>query len=54
MTHPYTNYENTEIWKRVEQIISDLVENQDIKETTNREHIVGFICKNLIEMKGLK
>lgn len=53
MTHPYTNYENTELWERVEQIIDDLVKNQDIQETTKREYIVGYMCKHLIELKEL-
>jgi uncharacterized protein with HEPN domain len=28
--HPYTKYENTEIWRIVEKSINDLIENQDI------------------------
>jgi hypothetical protein len=31
----------------VERAIQDLVENHDIAETTRREYIVGYICKQL-------
>lgn len=48
MTHPYKSYENTELWKNINQIMDDLIENQDIIETTKREYIVGYICENLI------
>lgn len=54
MTHPYISFENTELWKKVNQIIDELTENQDIEEKTKREYIVGYICKNLMEMKELK
>lgn len=54
MKHPYTKYENTELWKKVDQIIGDLVENQDLEETTAREYIVGYFCKHLEEIAGRK
>ena len=46
-TFPYDRYRNTELWRKVEEAIHDLVENQDISETTRREYIVGYICKKL-------
>lgn len=49
MTHPYKSYENTELWKNINRIMDDLIENQDIIETTKREYIVGYICENLIK-----
>ena len=54
MTHPYRKYENTELWKMVDQIIDDLVENQDLEETTAREYIVGYFCKHLEELTDRK
>ena len=48
--HPYTRFENTELWRKVSQIIDGLVENQDIQETTKREYIVGYICENMAEL----
>jgi hypothetical protein len=48
MTHPYTGFENTELWMKVNQIMDELIENQDIEEKTRREYIVGYFCKNLL------
>ena len=49
MIHPYENFENTDLWKKLDQVINELVENQDIKELTKREYIIGYICKKLAE-----
>ena len=54
MTPPYEKYENTELWKKIDQAIDKLVENQDIEETAKREYIVGYICKKLIEAEEPK
>ncbi|WP_338325058.1 hypothetical protein [Planococcus koreensis] len=57
MPHPYEKYEkyeNTELWKKIDQALDELVENQDIEEITKREYIVGYICKKVIETKELK
>lgn len=47
--HPYKALENSILWKIVDKAIEDLVHNKDIKESTNREYIVGYICKLIIE-----
>jgi hypothetical protein len=44
---PYKEYETAKLWHVVEQAISDLVENTDIQETTDRKYIVGYLCKSL-------
>jgi hypothetical protein len=49
--HPYVRYENTELWKALEKGISDLVENQDLKELEQRDYIVGYLCKVLTARK---
>lgn len=54
MTHPYEKHENTKQWKKVNQVIDELVENQDIEELTKREYIVGYICKKLAETEEAK
>jgi hypothetical protein len=36
-------------WKVVDESISDLVANNDIKEMTPRPYIVGYIVKRLME-----
>lgn len=46
-THPYTEYEDTPMWKVVDRAIRDLVGNQDITETTRHEYIVGYIVREL-------
>jgi hypothetical protein len=45
--HPYSEFENTGLWKALEKGISDLVENQDLKELEHRDYIVGYLCKVL-------
>jgi hypothetical protein len=46
-TFPYDVYKGTEVWRIVEKAICDLVENGDIVETTRRDYIVGYICKQI-------
>jgi hypothetical protein len=47
--HPYTDYENTSLWKVVDKSVSELEENQDIKLSTPREYVIGYICKQINE-----
>ena len=47
----YKELENKRLWKAVNKGISDLVENQDLKEITHREYIVGYLCKVLTRRK---
>ena len=51
---PYRKFENTKLWNVVEKAVADLVENQDIVETTHRYYIVGYILKNLNVARVLK
>lgn len=51
--HPYEKFENTKLWRVIEQSISDLEDNQDLKLSTVREYVIGFICKKLDEHKLL-
>ncbi len=44
---PYEAYRGTPTWNIVEKAIDDLVENEDLVETTGRDYIVGYICKKL-------
>jgi hypothetical protein len=44
-------YENTGLWKALGKGISDLVENQDLKEVEHRDYIVGYLCKVLTARK---
>jgi hypothetical protein len=49
MSHPYEQFENTPLWKVINKGIDDLVENNDLEETTRREYIVGYLCKLIDE-----
>ena len=49
MSHPYKQFEGTPLWEAVKKGIDDLVENNDIEETTRREYIVGYLCKLINE-----
>jgi len=48
---PYDAYRETDVWKVVEEAISDLVYNHDVIENTQRDYIVGYICQKLQELK---
>ncbi len=50
--HPYQEFEKTGLWKALNKGISDLVENQDLKEIERREYIVGYLCKVLTQRRG--
>lgn len=47
--HPYTKYENTEIWRIVEKSIHDLIENQDIEITTKIDYVIGYITQQVMK-----
>jgi len=47
----YDSHRGTDTWRVVEKAIDDLVENNDIAETTRRDYIVGYICKELEELE---
>lgn len=48
-SHPYEAWEGTRVWSTLEAALAELVENQDLKEMTRREYIVGFLAKRLAE-----
>jgi hypothetical protein len=50
--HPYVDYEADPLWPLIEKGIADLVKNQDLIEQTNRNYIVGHLCK--VVSKGRK
>lgn len=53
INHPYQQYVDSSLWKVVDKAIDDLVENDDIEETTHRSYIVGYLCKQLSESDKL-
>ncbi|WP_179874474.1 hypothetical protein [Bacillus sp. AFS002410] len=48
MLHPYVKFEITPLWNVISKGIDDLVENNDIEETTKREHIVVFLDEKVL------
>jgi hypothetical protein len=51
MNYPYREFEAMPVWKVVDEAISDLIANQDIKETTARRYIVGYLVECLVEAR---
>jgi hypothetical protein len=43
------DYENTPLWNVVNKSVSELEQNQDIKLSTPREYVIGYICKQIKE-----
>jgi hypothetical protein len=50
--YPYANFENTPLWMAISNSLAELEQNQDIKITTRKEYVIGYICKQIRE--GLK
>jgi hypothetical protein len=51
---PYADFEKLPIWKVVSRAITTLVNNGDLDEKTAHTHVVGFICKSLVEAEKAK
>jgi hypothetical protein len=49
--YPYKKFENTELWKIIDESIDNLVNNQDLEEKTIRKYIVGYLVKRIEEHK---
>jgi hypothetical protein len=52
MEHPYIEFENTNIWNIVEQALDNMIENKDVLLQTQKEYVVGYLCKQLKEKTG--
>ncbi len=50
--HPYRHFEDSRLWAKINQAIEDLVQNGDIRETTHRDYIVGYLCKMIDDSHG--
>lgn len=49
LKHPYVRFVETETWAILNVAFDELVGNGDIVEQTNRDYIVGYLCKALAE-----
>lgn len=52
MADPSEMFVGTPLWNVINKGINDLIENKDIEETTNREYIVGYLCKLITESEN--
>jgi len=46
-THPYSEFENTKLWKIVDAAIDKLEKNGDLKLETQWVYVIGYLCKML-------
>ena len=53
LKHPYVQFVDTDAWSILNAALDELVKNGDLVEQTNRDYIVGYLCKALAE-KGQK
>ena len=51
MKNPYNKFTNSKLWQVISNALDDLIKNQDIKERTNKEYVIGYLCKKIIESK---
>ena len=47
MPFTYKEYRKLKAWKIIEKALEELEENQDIKITTMRDLVIGYIVKGL-------
>ena len=51
MSHPYTEFEDTALWKAVDAALAELEQNRDVKLSTAREYVVGYLCQQIAQQK---
>ena len=49
MTHPYSVYEGTPLWRAVESALADLEENEDLEIHGERRLVIGYVCEALVD-----
>jgi hypothetical protein len=49
--HPYFEFKGSKLWKSISAAVADLEKNQDLKTTTDRNYVIGFLCKRLVDQK---
>jgi hypothetical protein len=47
LTHPYSQFEGSDLWRVLERALTDLSANQDLTVTTAPEYVIGFFCRAL-------
>lgn len=51
MKHPYSEFEQTPLWKTIDAAIAELERNRDVDLTTARTHVIGYLCQQLAAQK---
>ncbi len=51
MSHPYSEFEDTALWKAVNAALAKLEQNRDLQLSAAREHVVGYLCEQLARQK---
>ena len=52
MNHPYSQFEETRLWKTIDAAVAKLEQNQDVELKTTRQHVIGYLCQ-LLSADGL-
>lgn len=52
MEHLYKEFKNTDIWYTVEQALENINENNDVSLQTQKELVVGYLCKQIKKKIG--
>ncbi|MEI7833886.1 MAG: hypothetical protein WCJ56_11905 [bacterium] len=53
LSHPYEEYENSELWIIVEKALEELVRNKDIILCTRKEYIIGYLLKSIMNSEEI-
>lgn len=48
---PYEEFRNTALWDKIDQILTELEENEDIAITTAREYVIGYMCQQMSKIE---
>ena len=46
--HPYKRFEGSDLWRILSTAIDELAANDDLREQTRREYVIGYIIQKLV------
>jgi hypothetical protein len=52
-THPYVQFEGTQVWRVLKKSLSDLEKNQDVELKEWHQYVVGYLCKQLVRANAV-
>jgi len=50
--HPYTKYEGSLTWRRIDRALAELERNADLTNTTSRPLVIGSICQSVNRVRA--